>query len=109
MPSKPAVLEPEVGFEPTTFRLRVEKPSSSRYQPGPFWPLTLAGSSSQYVPDLPTYGRGNDRVDPQEPPTEHDGLPIGMGRQQLHRTLNYHGSRNGGLPDGRSLGVRSAW
>jgi hypothetical protein len=32
-----AVIEPEVGFEPTTFRLRVEEPSSSRCDRGLFW------------------------------------------------------------------------
>jgi hypothetical protein len=54
-------VEPEVGFEPATFRLRVEEPSSSRYQPGRFWLLRSAGSFSQCVPDLPSYGRENDR------------------------------------------------
>ena len=49
---------PTVTLEPSTFRLRVEEPSSSRYQQGPFWLLTSAGSSSQCVPDLPSYGRG---------------------------------------------------
>ena len=51
-------------------RLRVEEPSSSRCRPDPFWLLTSAGSSSQCVPDLPCYGRGNDqendRADPRE-------------------------------------------
>jgi hypothetical protein len=50
--------EPEVGFEPTTFRLRVEEPLSSRCRPDPFWLLTSAGSSSRCVPDLPCYGGG---------------------------------------------------
>ena len=58
-------LEPEVGFEPTTFRLRVETPSSSLYQPGPFWLLTSAGSSIQCVPDLASYGRANDQENDQ--------------------------------------------
>jgi hypothetical protein len=53
--------EPEVGFEPTTFRLRVETHASSRCWPGRFWLLTSAGSSSQFVPDLPGYSRGNDQ------------------------------------------------
>jgi hypothetical protein len=44
----------------TTVRLRVEGPSSSRCRPDPSWLLTSAGSSSQRVPDLPCYGRGND-------------------------------------------------
>jgi hypothetical protein len=48
-------------FEPSTFRLRVEKPSSSRCRPGPFWLLVSAGSSIWCVPDLWRYGRGNDR------------------------------------------------
>jgi hypothetical protein len=47
----PAVLEPEVGFEPTTFRLRV-------------------GSSSQCVSDLSCYGRGNDQENDQADPRE---------------------------------------
>ena len=68
-------VEPEVGFEPTTFRLRVEEPSSSRYQPGRFWLLTSAGSSSQCVPDLPSYGRGNDQ--------ENDRADSG----ETHRTM----------------------
>jgi hypothetical protein len=51
-------MEPEVGFEPTTFRLPVETHPSNRYQPDRSWLLTSAGSSSQYVPDLPCYGRG---------------------------------------------------
>jgi hypothetical protein len=41
-----------------TFRLRVEEQSSSRCRPDPSWLLTSAGSSIQYVPDLPCYGRG---------------------------------------------------
>jgi hypothetical protein len=59
-------LEPEVGFEPTTFRLRVEEPSSSRYRPDPSWLLTSAGSSVECAPDLPSYGRGNDRENDQD-------------------------------------------
>jgi hypothetical protein len=54
------LLESEVGFEPTTFRLRVEALPSSRCQPGRFSLLTSAGSSIQCVPDLWRYGRGND-------------------------------------------------
>ena len=61
----PAEMEPEVGFEPTTFRLRVEKHPSSRCQPGLFWLLTSAGSSVECVPDLPCYGRGNDQENDQ--------------------------------------------
>src|SRR4029453_15727867 len=53
-----AQMEPEVGFEPTTFRLRVEEPSSSVCRPDPFWLLTSAGSSVECVPDLPSHGRG---------------------------------------------------
>jgi hypothetical protein len=65
-----AVLEPEVGFEPTTFRLRVGKPSSSRRCPGRFWLLRSAGSSFECVPDLPCYGRGNDQENDQADPRE---------------------------------------
>jgi hypothetical protein len=53
--------EPEVGFEPTTFRLRVGKHSSSRCRPDPFWLLTSERSSAECVPDLPCYGRRNDQ------------------------------------------------
>jgi hypothetical protein len=52
-------VEPEVGFEPTTFRLRVEEHSSSRCCPDPSWLLTSAGLSVEFVPDLPCYGREN--------------------------------------------------
>ena len=58
-------MEPEEGFEPSTFRLRVGKPPSSRYRPGLFWLLTSAGSSVECVPDLPSYGRGNDQENDQ--------------------------------------------
>jgi hypothetical protein len=68
-------VEPEVGFDPTTFRLRVEEPSSSRCHPGPFWLLTSAGSSSQCVPDLPRYGWGNDQENDQTDPS------------RVHRTM----------------------
>jgi hypothetical protein len=61
----PAEMEPEVGFEPTTFRLRVEEPSSSRYCPGRFWLLTSAGSSAECAPDLPCYGWRNDQGNDQ--------------------------------------------
>jgi hypothetical protein len=73
-----SILEVSVGFEPTTFRLRVETPSSSRYQPGRFWLLTSAGLSSQYVPDLPSYGRGNDQENDQwaEPSIEKARTPL---------------------------------
>jgi hypothetical protein len=77
----PAVLEPEEGFEPSTFRLRVEEPSSTRCCPGLFWLLTLAGSSSQCVPDLPSYGRRNDQENDRsawrESPIGRDGWPEG--------------------------------
>jgi hypothetical protein len=57
--------EPEVGFEPTTFRLRVEEHSSSGCQRVPSWLLRSVGSSSQYGPDLRSNGwwndHGNDR------------------------------------------------
>ena len=56
----PVEMEPEEGFEPSTFRLRVEEPWSSRCQPGRSWLLRSVGSSSQCVPDLPSYGRWND-------------------------------------------------
>jgi hypothetical protein len=62
------MMEPEVGFEPTTFRLRVEEPSSSMCRPDPFWLLTSAGSSVECVPDLPSYGRGNDQGNDQSDP-----------------------------------------
>jgi hypothetical protein len=58
--------EPEVGFEPTTFRSRVEEPSSSVCRPDPFWLLTSGGSSVEFVPDLPCYGRGNDQENDQD-------------------------------------------
>jgi hypothetical protein len=73
----PAVLEPEVGFEPTTFRLRVETHVSSRSQPGRFWLLTSAGSSVQCVPDLACYGVGMTKrttrplMEPTQPSTRH--------------------------------------
>jgi hypothetical protein len=67
-------VEPEVGFEPTTFRLRVEEPSSSRCHPGPFWLLTSAGSSSQCVPDLPSYGRRNDQENDQTDEEAHQTM-----------------------------------
>jgi hypothetical protein len=54
-------LAPEEVSEPTTFRLRDGKPSSSRCRPGPFWLLRSAGSSAEYAPDLSCYGRGNDQ------------------------------------------------
>ena len=54
-------VEPEVGFEPTTFRLRVETHPSSRCQPGRFWLLRSAGSSVECDPDRRRYGRGNDQ------------------------------------------------
>jgi hypothetical protein len=55
-------LEPEEGFEPSTFRLRVETHPSSRFYPERFWLLVSAGSSVEYVPDAPCYGRGNDQA-----------------------------------------------
>src|SRR5215218_7121446 len=67
-----ALLEPEEGFEPSTFRLRVETHSSSRCQPGLSWLLRSAGSSIQCAPDLPRYGRGNDQGNDQPATT---GLP----------------------------------
>jgi hypothetical protein len=77
-------VEPEVGFEPTTFRLRVEKPSSSVCRPGPFWLLPSAGSSVECVPDLSSYARGNDQendqADPMGRPPDHGDLAIGIGR-----------------------------
>jgi hypothetical protein len=66
-----ALWEPEEGFEPSTFRLRVETHPSSRYQPDLSWLLPSSGSSSQCVPDLPCYGRRNDR--------ENDQVHIGVG------------------------------
>jgi hypothetical protein len=64
-------VEPEVGFEPTTFRLRVEEPSSTRCYRGLFLLVTSARSSAECAPDLPSYGRwndqGNDQADPREP------------------------------------------
>ena len=60
-------VEPEVGFEPTTFRLRVETHPSSRCQPRPFWLLASAGWSIQCVPDLPRYGRRNDQENDRPP------------------------------------------
>jgi hypothetical protein len=102
--------EPEVGFEPTTFRLRVEEPSSSRCRPDPFWLLTSAGSSVECVPDLPSYGRRNDQendqADPRGTHPDHDCLPIPIGRQQLHRTLNHCGRRliiDQGPPDRKRM------
>src|SRR5215218_5740333 len=41
-----ALLEPEEGFEPSTFRLRVETHSSSRCQPGLSWLLRSAARPS---------------------------------------------------------------
>jgi hypothetical protein len=82
----PAEMEPEVGFEPTTFRLRVEEPSSSRCHPGLFWLLRSAGSSAECVPDLPSYGRGNDQGNDQTDPsrsTEPWRPPIRIGRSWL--------------------------
>src|SRR5215211_9112328 len=55
---RPAVLEPEEGFEPSTFRLPVEPHESSRYQPGRFSLLMSAGSSVECAPDLWCYGSG---------------------------------------------------
>jgi hypothetical protein len=55
---------------PATFRLRVEEPSSSVCRPGPFWLLRSAGSSVECVPDLPSYGRGNDQGNDQTDPGE---------------------------------------
>src|SRR5829696_6689773 len=69
----PAQMEPEVGFEPTTFRLRVEEPSSSGYLPDPSWLLTSAGSSVACVAGLPCYGWGNDQEnDPADGPRRWD-------------------------------------
>jgi hypothetical protein len=61
-------VEPEVGFEPTTFRLRVGEPSSSRCFRVLFWLLTSAGSSVECVSDLSCYGRGNDQENDQADP-----------------------------------------
>jgi hypothetical protein len=58
------------GIRTSTFRLRVEEPSSSRYQPDPFWLLTSAGSSVECVPDLSCYGWGNDQGNDQADPGE---------------------------------------
>ena len=58
-------MEPEVGFEPTTFRLRVEEQPSTRYYRGRFKLLTSAGSSIEGIPDLWRYGGRNDREDDQ--------------------------------------------
>jgi hypothetical protein len=75
--ASPAKTEPEVGFEPTTFRLRVETHPSSRYQPGRFWLLTSAASSVEFVPDLSCYGRGNDREnDRTQPSIERSRLQV---------------------------------
>jgi hypothetical protein len=57
---RPAVLESEEGFEPTTSRLRLEEPSSSRCCPAMFSLLRSAGSSVECIPGLWRYGRGND-------------------------------------------------
>ena len=68
MPSRRSGLEvcgAKEGFEPSTFRLRVEAHLSSRCRPDPFWLLTSAGSSAEFVPDLPCYGRGNDQENDQ--------------------------------------------
>jgi hypothetical protein len=89
-------LEPEVGFEPTTFRLRVGAHPSSRSHTVRFWLLTSAGSSIQYVPDLPRYGWGNDQENDQPVHSRncrawrHDRY-----RQECPRPV---GSAGGGLP-----------
>ena len=61
-------MEPEVGFEPTTFRLRVGEPSSSVCRPDPFWLLTSVWSSVECVPDPLGYGRRNDQENDQTDP-----------------------------------------
>ena len=58
-------VEPEVGFEPTTFRLRVAAHPSSGYWPVLFSLLTLVDPSMQCGSDLGRYGRWNDRGNDQ--------------------------------------------
>jgi hypothetical protein len=57
---------PTATLEPSTFRLRVEDPSSSTYRPGLFWLLTSVRLSIECVPDLSCYGRGNDQGNDQD-------------------------------------------
>jgi hypothetical protein len=66
----PSAPHPTKGSNLTTFRLRVEEPSSSRCRPDPFWLLTSAGSSVECVPDLSSHGRGNDQENDQTDPRE---------------------------------------
>src|SRR5215216_4322890 len=94
-------MEPEVGFEPATFRLRVATHSSSRCQPGRSWLLRSAGSSIQCAPDLPRYGKGNDhwndqpandRTTRREPEGSHD-RKVGVPRESTARPQT--GERSG--------------
>ena len=57
--------EPEVGVEPTTFRLRGVEHSSSRYRCMLFLLLRSRGLSSQYASGLGRYSRWNDRGNDQ--------------------------------------------
>jgi hypothetical protein len=83
------------------FRLRVEEPSSSRCHPGPSRLLTSAGSSSQCVPDLPSYSRRNDQ---ENDPARYRRTSSGV-RWQAHQTAGLRGRSPGlvGIPDRQRL------
>jgi hypothetical protein len=75
-------VEPEVGFEPTTFRLRVEEPSSSVCRPDPFWLLTSVGPPlSVLLTCRVTAGGMTKRMTrpTHGDPPNHGDLPIGIG------------------------------
>jgi hypothetical protein len=73
------VVEPEEGFEPSTFRLRVETHA------GRFSLLMSAGPSILCAPDLSPYGRRNDRQNDQ------------ADSRKAHRPMATFRSRSGGV------------
>src|SRR6266540_2091430 len=68
-------LEPEVGFEPTTFRLRVVEHSSSPCGQVPSSQLTSVAPSAEYASDPGRYGRWHDQGNDQPPEAETPGPP----------------------------------
>jgi hypothetical protein len=73
-------VEPEVGFEPTTFRLRVVKHSSSLCLRVPSSQLTSLGASIQCGPDQGRYGRRNDQGNDQPAHVDYGVPAVRQGR-----------------------------
>ena len=114
-------MEPEEGFEPSTFRLRVETQSSSRCDPGLFLLLMSAGSSVECGPDLRRYSGWNAEgmtspatagqpavLRPSDLVSEGDSKPTTHQDPRLLASLPPARSQAGGRPDAIEVPARRA-